>query len=313
MTATTGRQIWATVESSCEVVPGIFELVVRAPEIAATARPGQFVHLRVRESHDPLLRRPLSVGFVDGDQIGFLCRVIGHGTRILAQAVPGQTLDLIGPLGNPFTLHADRSAIFVAGGLGVADFPFLAECLRDAGCSQMDLIYGARASNELAWIDCVQAGGASVHVATDDGLGVHMLVNPDEVTMSAPPPSPFVVQLEPTYPSVRALLCPGDEVSPPGALGPLAVVSETEDPDHPLSADPLHGQLPRDLRTDGQEAARQVVFVRRFAGPAEQLVLLWVVDLKEATLLGRATFAHGVRSAGVDRGAGGGVALEDLC
>jgi dihydroorotate dehydrogenase electron transfer subunit len=173
VTVSARHQTWAPVVSSREVAPSIFELVVRAPQIAAAAKPGQFVHLRVRESFDPLLRRPLSIGFVEGGTIGLLYRLLGHGTRILSEAVAGEPLDLLGPLGSPFTLHADRPAVMVAGGLGIADFPFLAEQLRAAGCPRMDLLYGARTEPELAWLERVQAEGAAVHPTTDDGSMGH--------------------------------------------------------------------------------------------------------------------------------------------
>jgi dihydroorotate dehydrogenase electron transfer subunit len=173
MTPTTRHCTLAPVIANREVAPEIFEMRLRAPEIAAAAQPGQFVHLRVKSGLDPLLRRPLSIGIAEGEHIGLLFRVVGHGTRLLSQVVPSESLDLLGPLGNPFTLHADRPAILVAGGMGIADMPLLARRLREAGCDEIHLLYGSRTAAELAWADRVEAEGAAIHTATDDGSEGH--------------------------------------------------------------------------------------------------------------------------------------------
>lgn len=170
----TKQQIWAEVVRTDEVAPMIWELVLRAPVIASAAKPGQFVHLRVRDALDPLLRRPLSVGDCNGDTLTLLYRVVGHGTELLTHIVPGELLDIIGPLGNPFTLHADRSAVFVSGGLGIAVFPLLAKQLMNAGCHDIHLLCGARTGDELAWADKLEQMGVTVHLATDDcSMGHH--------------------------------------------------------------------------------------------------------------------------------------------
>ncbi|MBN1475185.1 dihydroorotate dehydrogenase electron transfer subunit [Candidatus Sumerlaeota bacterium] len=173
MTPSTRHCTLAPVIANREVAPAIFEMRLRASEIAAAAQPGQFVHLRVKSGLDPLLRRPLSIGAVEGEHICLLFRVIGHGTQLLSRVVPGETLDLLGPLGNPFTLHADRPAVLVAGGMGIADMPLLARRLREAGCPAIHLIFGARTAAELAWTDRVEAEGAQIHTATDDGSAGH--------------------------------------------------------------------------------------------------------------------------------------------
>jgi len=167
------HQVWASVAETREVAPSIFELRFRAPEIAATARPGQFIHLRVDKGLDPLLRRPLSIGWVENDALDLLFRTIGRGTKRLSLAVEGERYDTIGPLGNPFVLHKDRPALMVAGGLGIAVFPFLARQLIDAGCGNLHLVYGARTAEELVWMSRLEALGVRIHTATDDGSAGH--------------------------------------------------------------------------------------------------------------------------------------------
>lgn len=167
------HQVWAVVSESREVAPLIYEMRFRAPDIAASARPGQFVHLRVDKGLDPLLRRPISIGWVGEGQVDLLYRLVGRGTNRLSKAVPGESYDVIGPLGNPFTLRPDRPALMVAGGLGVAVFPFLSRLLIEAGCRNLHMVYGARSAVELVWMSRLEGLGVRIHTATDDGTAGH--------------------------------------------------------------------------------------------------------------------------------------------
>jgi dihydroorotate dehydrogenase electron transfer subunit len=107
---------------------------MRAPEIAAAAQPGQFLHVWC---HDPaevtrppvaaLLRRPFSISRVRPDGgVEVLLRVRGTGGRLLAAKRAGDCLDVIGPLGRGFCISDDlKVAVVVAGGIGLAPVPFL--------------------------------------------------------------------------------------------------------------------------------------------------------------------------------------------
>jgi dihydroorotate dehydrogenase electron transfer subunit len=94
--------------------------VLRAPEAAKAARPGQFVMLRVSENRDPLLARPFGIAAVlSGKSIEIYYRVAGRGTSLLTAAEPGSTLMMHGPLGNGFPMPGkDAVPVFVAGGSG---------------------------------------------------------------------------------------------------------------------------------------------------------------------------------------------------
>lgn len=108
-------------------------LILECPEIAQSVQPGQFVHLRVSEGQDPLLRRPISVLLADrqAGHIRLLVRKVGRGTELLATLPAGATVDLLGPLGNSFPLpEPDRDALLVAGGVGVAPLIFFADMLQ---------------------------------------------------------------------------------------------------------------------------------------------------------------------------------------
>ena len=102
-------------------------------------KPGQFVMLRVTPEVEPLLRRPFSVYGVrgalrsgkswgrKGDGVEVLYKVVGQGTRIMSRLKPGDTVDLLGPLGSSFPRPArGKRLLMVAGGIGIAPFRLVA-------------------------------------------------------------------------------------------------------------------------------------------------------------------------------------------
>lgn len=106
-------------------------LRVHAPEIAQRALPGSFAHLRV----DPLLpmRRPLSIMRVSAREgwVEFLYKVVGEGTRLLAQRKVGEIISVLGPIGKPFEAHRERPrALLIGGGVGIPPMVFLSDALR---------------------------------------------------------------------------------------------------------------------------------------------------------------------------------------
>ena len=146
-----------------------YALRVHFPELAAVAEPGQFVTMRVDEVLDPLLRRPYSISRPIGEECEFLYYVVGKGTNILARKRPGDTVDILGPLGNSFGLDGDyETAVLVGGGIGVAPFPFLTTRLIDIGKKVVTFL-GARTA-EMVLADNL----VNLQVATDDGTaGFH--------------------------------------------------------------------------------------------------------------------------------------------
>jgi dihydroorotate dehydrogenase electron transfer subunit len=105
---------------------------VVAPRVAAKASPGQFVMVEV-PGGGLLLRRPLSLFRVRGDRVGLLVEARGAGTERLAKLEVGETVDLAGPLGSAFPVHAAGEALLVGGGIGCAPLQYLADELGAAG------------------------------------------------------------------------------------------------------------------------------------------------------------------------------------
>jgi len=108
-----------------------FVLRLEAPKCAARAVPGSFVHLTCDESIP--MRRPLSIMRADASAgtIDVLYKVVGAGLAALAKRKPGDTLSVLGPIGQGFTPHPERPwPLLIGGGVGIPPMVFLAESLR---------------------------------------------------------------------------------------------------------------------------------------------------------------------------------------
>jgi dihydroorotate dehydrogenase electron transfer subunit len=166
------------VDQQC-VAAGTYRMRLLSPQIAAQARAGQFLLVRVSQGLDPLLRRPFSFHrlFPESGALEVLYKVVGRGTLLLSRCQPGTRLSLIGPLGNGFTLPAnsDQPLALVAGGIGIAPLPALMDQALIAGWAptQMHLFYGARGADELLPSLSVVPSGAHVRCSTDDGSYGH--------------------------------------------------------------------------------------------------------------------------------------------
>ena len=146
-------------------------LTFSSEPIARKAQPGQFIHIRVQSELDPLLRRPFSIHNVDlrSASVDVLFQIVGAGTRILASKRVGEPIDVLGPLGRGFSSDTERSkAVMVAGGIGVAPFPFLAQRLIES-CASVVMLAGWQTGEGVVGIEPVEKLNIPVEIATEDG------------------------------------------------------------------------------------------------------------------------------------------------
>jgi len=133
--------------------------------------PGQFVEVRVDETPSVLLRRPISIHYYDKDanELGLLVQLIGKGTRWMATLRSGDVLNVVLPLGNGFTLPADKTVrpLLVGGGVGVAPLLYLGMRLKEMGVTPTFLL-GSRTENELMQITEFEKYGP-VYITTENG------------------------------------------------------------------------------------------------------------------------------------------------
>ena len=171
------HRVAAPVVSRAELRPGLYLMEVRAAEIAAAAQPGQFVMAHCGESsYDPLLRRPLSIHWVNDELIALLFNVVGRGTHWLSQRSAGEYLDLIGPLGKGFTIYPDsRNLLLVAGGIGIAPLLFLAEAATSQRKS-VTLLLGAQTAAHIYSPVMLPPQLSFIPVTEDGSMGAKGLV-----------------------------------------------------------------------------------------------------------------------------------------
>ena len=162
-------KVKARIKSNSGMMPGTRLVWLDAPEIAKSAKSGQFVMVRCAEDHDPLLRRPLSIHKTDGSGgVALLFEVVGRGTSWLSERAEGDSVDLVGPLGNGFFVKPDaKDLLLVAGGIGIAPLAFLAEEASRVG-KKVTALLGARGASH-PFPACQFPKGASVVKATEDG------------------------------------------------------------------------------------------------------------------------------------------------
>jgi dihydroorotate dehydrogenase electron transfer subunit len=155
-----------------------YRLTLDCPQIAESAKPGQFVMIRTGLGKDPLLRRPFSIHQTsDEGLIQIYFKVVGRGTEILAHNRPGETLSVFGPLGRGYRLDTTSPSVIVGGGLGIAPLLFLVKenCRLKKDCSNDLIILGAREKIEIEpLLDDFRQFNISILTATDDGSLGHL-------------------------------------------------------------------------------------------------------------------------------------------
>ncbi|MDP2913748.1 MAG: dihydroorotate dehydrogenase electron transfer subunit [Candidatus Omnitrophota bacterium] len=169
------RQLKARILLNKEMVKGFYKMQIESLYLARKIRPGQFVEVRCSEHTDPFLRRPLGCHRILKNGIEMLYEIVGKGTELLSHKRPGEAIDIIGPLGNGFTID-HRPVVLVAGGIGVAPLVALAERLAFSveriayrKKPKIDVFIGACKKDHILCANDFKKLGASVYVATEDG------------------------------------------------------------------------------------------------------------------------------------------------
>ncbi len=167
-----------------EIAPGFFRLGLEWK--SGKVVPGQFVMVRVSNSCYPLLRRPFGIYKVlnakpvkggygcRGTGVELLYNVVGRGTELLSTRPAGETVGLLGPIGNGFpVIKKERKVIMCAGGIGTVPFYLIASSLGE----RSTLLVGARSKEALTLAQDFRALKCKVGISTEDGsVGTRGLV-----------------------------------------------------------------------------------------------------------------------------------------
>lgn len=148
-----------------------YEVKFHVPEICKKTRAGQFVHVKIANLQDRILRRPFSIADVSEDgSLTVIYKIVGQGTEALALLTPGTVCDLMGPLGTPYSMpDKDEFPIIVAGGYGSAATYLIAKNSPAKGI----LLLGARSKDDLILTDKFADSGFEVRTSTNDGSEGH--------------------------------------------------------------------------------------------------------------------------------------------
>lgn len=164
---------------------------LHCPDVARQILPGQFFMIRMPDRSDPLLGRPFALydvycdaaGEPQGIDFGYV--VVGKMTSLFERLVPGNTVEVWGPLGNGFPVPPSGHLVIVAGGIGQTPFlGVIREALRRRAYGQpprelaqtpsrITLCYGVRSKEYLAGVAEFEREGIDVRIATDDGSAGH--------------------------------------------------------------------------------------------------------------------------------------------
>ena len=171
------KQIKAKIIDNKKIAPSFYKMCVESAYLAKNTKPGQFLEVRCSDGNEPLLRRPLGVHSISKNSVEILYEVVGNGTKLLSGKKRGEYLDIIGPLGNGFSLpksivHSPWSIVIVAGGVGVAPLFALAQKLT-AKKIVCYVIIGAKTKSGILCEKEFKKLGCFVMVSTEDGSKGH--------------------------------------------------------------------------------------------------------------------------------------------
>lgn len=146
---------------------GIYDMWIETCNIAEKAVPGQFVSVYTKDA-SKLLPRPISICEVCGQKLRIVYRVVGGGTTEFSSYKEGDSIRILGPIGNGFPIEAGKKAILIGGGIGIPPMLELAKRIQD----DKEIVVGYR--NKDTFLDKELKVYGNVTIATDDGsLGTH--------------------------------------------------------------------------------------------------------------------------------------------
>ncbi|TQR05511.1 dihydroorotate dehydrogenase electron transfer subunit [Psychrobacillus soli] len=211
------RQGQMQVVKQQQIAANIFELTLIGQQVLDMKQPGQFVHIRVSDQMEPLLRRPISISSIDKETLEFtmIYRADGRGTTLLSEKKPGAQVDVLGPLGNGFPIEkieAGQTALLVGGGIGVPPLYELSKRLVEKGVKPVhvlgfqskDVVFYEREFQQLGKTHIVTADGSYGH----KGFVTNVLetLEDDFAVYYSCGPTPMLKALEEMYPEKAGYL-----------------------------------------------------------------------------------------------------------
>lgn len=145
-------------------------LIFNVPDFNPDIKPGQFANIEIKNSTSTFLRRPFSIHNTDPENgtIQFLVKRVGDGTRHLTDLKEGESVSIVFPLGNGFSMpERDEKVLLIGGGCGVAPLLMLAKTMQSY-TRNIHILLGARTASDLVELDIYRELG-QVYITTEDG------------------------------------------------------------------------------------------------------------------------------------------------
>lgn len=192
--------------SNEKLCPKFYRLCFDAKSILKEIKPGQFVHIRVKDGLEPFFRRPFSV-YRAKNSVEVFYEAIGRGTKIMAEMKKGDVVDVLGPVGQPFSMppKGTKQVVMIAGGIGIAPFLILTDVLKKKKY-ELVLLYGGRTGAHVYPMKEFKQNECKVYVATDDGsrgvkgqvskLFSKIKTNPNETFIYTCGPKPMMASVQ---------------------------------------------------------------------------------------------------------------------
>ncbi len=136
------------IASKRELIKDVYEFILEGEAASYINAPGQFINIKISDTLQPYLRRPMSICDYDEKHIKIIFRIVGEGTKILASKEIGDKLDCLTGLGNGFIDLDANKAIVIGGGLGVPPMYSLTKHLIKQGV-EVTAILGFNSKNDI--------------------------------------------------------------------------------------------------------------------------------------------------------------------
>lgn len=117
-------------------------------DISKQIKIGQFIHIKINDTSNLILRRPFSIADVNNQEIFFIFRIVGKGTQLMSKLAKNDELDILGPLGKPIEIPKKENILILGGGLGIAPLHLLAKTLME-NKKNLFILLGAKNKEEL--------------------------------------------------------------------------------------------------------------------------------------------------------------------
>jgi dihydroorotate dehydrogenase electron transfer subunit len=149
-----------------------FELYVTLNKDLETIYPGQFVNILVPDTQKTFLRRPISICDVDyrARKLRFYIRIVGNGTLALSKLQKKDTISIVYPLGNSFSIENVKRPLLIGGGCGIAPLLYLAKTFFHNNIRPTVLV-GGQTAETLSWVNDFNSCAELYRITNDGTMG----------------------------------------------------------------------------------------------------------------------------------------------